>query len=524
MNFAAPAWLFGLLLVPVIWYLHRTGPILRRHPVASLDLWRDARLEAMQAGRRRRADPAWIRRAAIAVLLSLALAGPTLPRGGERVTLWVDDSLSMQTRQSGPTRLERGLDLAVTALRAAGVRDVETRVLSSPWRAGAGLGPSDRGMITSQAGRSEPQLPDPAPLDRSRSHWLLTDGADPSVNAWLAAAPVTRVFQVAENSRNVGIARLSARPQPADAMALAIQVQLTNAGSRAESRRVVVTTDAGVIGAREVSIEPGSTAAMSFEARAPVRSVEARLLPADALPDDDAVSLDTTSLAPVATVVDTMCPIAVLRAIHAHPALRPSNASDARLVVDCGGATSANPALARIRVGNGAAETVDGSTLLWAPGFADRLPRTPLATSLRPRGHLDAAGPADSVLLETGTEPLIVLRHGPPRVVETSLDFSAPDIANQDSLPLLVGLLVDVAMDEDLLSRSAAGGRGVLASNVGPLETLQARSEAAPPVPLHDSPLLLPLLLLAMTLLTWDAGVLGRRLMRDASWRLRSAR
>ena len=153
MNFATPAWLFGLLLVPVIWYLHRTGPILRRHPVASLDLWRDARLDAMQAGERRRADPAWIRRAIIAALLSLALAGPTLPRGGERVTLWVDDSLSMQTVQSGRTRLERGLDLAATALRASGVRDIETRVLSSPWRAGAGPGIPDRAAMTSQAGR-----------------------------------------------------------------------------------------------------------------------------------------------------------------------------------------------------------------------------------------------------------------------------------------------------------------------------------------------------------------------------------
>jgi len=516
MNFATPAWLFGLLLVPVIWYLHRTGPILRRHPVASLDLWRDARLEAMQAGQRRRADPAWIRRAIIAALLSLALAGPTLPRGDERVTLWVDDSLSMQTVQSGGTRLERGLDLVATALRAAGVRDVETRVLSSPLRMGPGFGPSDRGTITSHAGRREPQLPDPAQLDRSRSHWLLTDGADANVNAWLAAAPVTRVFQVAENSRNVGIARLSARPQPGDATALAIQVQLTNAGGRAESRRVVVTTDAGVIGVREVSIEPGSTATIRFDARAPSRSVEARLSPADALPEDDTVSVDTFSLAPVATVADPTCPAAVLRAIRVHPALRFSNASDARLVVDCGGATSANPALPRMRVGNGAAETVDGSTLLWAPGFADRLQRTPLATSLRSRGRIDAAGPADSVLLEAGTEPLIVLRHGPPRIVETSLDLSDAENANEYSLPLLIGLLVDVAMDEDLLSRSAAGGRGTLASKIGPLERLQARSETAPSVQSRDSTLLLPLLLLAMTLLMWDAGALGRRLIRDA--------
>jgi hypothetical protein len=523
MNFATPAWLFGLLLVPVIWYLHRTGPILRRHPVANLDLWRDARLEAMQAGRRRRADPAWIRRAIIAASLSLALAGPTLPRGGERVTLWVDDSLSMQARQSGETRLERGLELAATALRAAGVSDVETRVLSSPWDAGVGRGLSDRVTITSQAGRSEPRLPDPAQLDRSRSHWLLTDGADANVNAWLAAAPVSRVFQVAEDSRNVGVARLSVRPQPADTTALAIQVQLTNAGDRAESRRVVVATDAGVIGARDVSIEPGSTATIPFDARAPVHNVEARASPTDALAEDDTISVDTSSLAPVATVVDPTCPAAVLRAIRAHPALRAATASDARLVVDCGQATSVSPALPRIRVASGTPKTIDAATLRWAPGFADRWPRVAIEPSLRSRGRLEAAGPADSVLLEAGTEPLVVLRHGPPRLVETSLGLSDPENAKADSLPLLVGVLVDVAMDDGLLSRSAAGGRGALASQVGPLEALQARPEVAPSLQSYGSTLLLPLLLLAVALLMWDVGALGRRLMRETGRPARSA-
>jgi len=523
MSFSTPAWLFGLLLVPVIWYLHRTGPILRRHPVANLDLWRDARLEAMQAGDRRRADPAWIRRAVIAALLSLALAGPTLPRGGGRVTLWVDDSLSMQRVQSGRTRLERGLDLAATTLRASGLHDVETRVLSSPWRASVGLDPPDRGTISSRGGRSEPQLPDPGQLDRSRSHWLVTDGADANVNAWLAAAPVERVLQVAGDSRNAGIARLTVRPQPADAMALAILVQLTNAGDRVESRRVVVTTDAGVIGARDVSIEPGSTLTIPFDGRAPVRSVEARLSPADALAEDDTVTVDASSLAPFATAVDTACPAAVLRAIRAHPALRASNDSDARLLLDCGGAPSTNPTLPRIRMASGATQAIDGSTVRWAPGFADRFPRVSIAPSLRSRGRLDAAGPADSVLLEAGTEPLVVLREGPPRVVETALDLSAPEIANEDSLPLLVGAFVDLAMGEDLLSRSAAGGRGSLASQVGPLETLRAQPGTEPTVQSRDSTLLLPLLLLAMALLMWDVGTLGRRLLRDVARPARSA-
>ena len=517
MSFSTPAWLFGLLLVPVIWYLHRTGPILRRHPVANLDLWRDARLEAMQAGDRRRADPAWIRRAVIAALLSLALAGPTLPRGGGRVTLWVDDSLSMQTVQSGRTRLERGLDLAATTLRASGLHDVETRVLSSPWRASVGLDPPDRGTISSRGGRSEPQLPDPGQLDRSRSHWLVTDGADANVNAWLAAAPVERVLQVAGDSRNAGIARLTVRPQPADAMALAILVQLTNAGDRVESRRVVVTTDAGVIGARDVSIEPGSSLTIPLDGRAPVRSVEARLSPADALAEDDTVTVDASSLEPFAIAVDTTCPTAVLRAIRAHPALRVSSDSDARLVVDCGSATSTNPTLPRIRMASGATKALDGSMLRWAPSLADRLPRMSIAQSLGSSGRLDAAGRADSVLLEAGTEPLIVLRGGLPRVVETSLDLSAPKIANEDSAPLLVGLLVDVAMDEDLLARTAAGGRGSLASQVGPLETLQAQPGTLPTVQSRDSTLLQPLVLLAMALMLWDVGTLSRRLLRDVA-------
>jgi hypothetical protein len=251
--------------------------------------------------------------------------------------------------------------------------------------------------------------------------------------------------------------------------------------------------------------------------------VEARASPTDALAEDDTVSVDTSSLAPVATVVDPTCPAAVLRAIRAHPALRAATASDARLVVDCGEATSVSPALPRIRVASGTPKAMDASTLRWAPGFADRWPRMAIAPSLRSRGRLEAAGPADSVLLEAGTGPLVILRQGPPRLVEISLDLSNPEGANADSLPLLVGVLVDVAMNDGLLSRSVTGGRGVLASKIGPLESLRARPESAPSVQSRRSTLLLPLLLLAMAMLLWDVGTLGRRLMRETGRPARGA-
>jgi hypothetical protein len=181
-----------------------------------------------------------------------------------------------------------------------------------------------------------------------------------------------------------------------------------------------------------------------------------------------------------------------------------------------------DPTLARIRIASGAPAAIDGLTLRWAPGLAGRWPRAAIEPSLRSRGRLDAAGPAGSVLLEAGTEPLVVLRHGPPRVVETALDLSAAETANEDSLPLLVGVLVDVAMGEELFSRSVASGRGALASQVRPLEALRARPETAPSVQSRVSTLLLPLLLLAMALLMWDVGTLGRRLGRDAGRPARS--
>jgi hypothetical protein len=62
----------------------------------------------------------------------------------------------------------------------------------------------------------------------------------------------------------------------------------------------------------------------------------------------------------------------------------------------------------------------------------------------------------------------------------------------------------------------------VLASKIGPLETLQARAGTAPPVEPRDSAVLLPLLLLAIALMMWDAGVLGRRLVRETTRQTRS--
>ena len=65
---------------------------------------------------------------------ALALAGPSLDRSAARVTMWIDDSLSLSTVESGQTRLARALDEASAALRADGVVDLEVRTLDQPVR------------------------------------------------------------------------------------------------------------------------------------------------------------------------------------------------------------------------------------------------------------------------------------------------------------------------------------------------------------------------------------------------------
>lgn len=514
-GLATPAWLLGLLLVPAIWYLHRSGPILRRHPVANLDLWQDSRERAMQAGERRRPDPAWLRRASILALLCIALAGPQWRRPAERVTIWVDDSLSMQTIEAGESRLDRGLRLAQSALRAAHAQDAFMRPLSEPARSYPAFGPGALHAIRSSAAMREPQLPPPDALDPTSAHWLVTDGADDAVNAWLGRSAIDRVIQVGTSSRNVGITRVTVRTQPAATSGQAIQVLLRNGGTVAESRTVEVSSDSAAPTTRRITIDAGASEALEFSAARSAQRVTARLIPADALAEDDVAEVDTASLAPLATHVDTKCPPAVVRSIAAHPALKATHGGDARLVIDCGSGWGREPAVPRIALHPGTPEPFDAAGILWSPSVNAVERRFAATMPAQARGRLDAARPADEVLLAAGEVPLVIARAGPPRVVETSLDLGAADSAANGFAPLAMAFLVDTALETPLLDRSVALVRSDAASMVAPRATLTAHPLARGATHGSEVPFVLPFVLLALALLAWDMLSLARRLLRD---------
>ncbi len=521
MTLATPAWLLGLLLVPAIWYLHRSGPILRRHPVASLDLWQDDRARAAHAGKRRPPDTAWLRRAAILTLLCIALAGPQWLRPAARVTLWVDDSLSMQTVEDGATRLDRGLRLAQAALRETAVHDVIVRPLSDPARAYPSVNAVTMQAIESLAGTREPQLPAPDALAPARAHWLVTDGADEGINAWLGNTAVVRVIQVASASRNVGVTRVTLRPQPADPQSGVLQILLRNGGSEPEARTVEVTAGSVALGSHTVSIGAGASVTLNQVVALPLQHLTARLAPADALSQDDSASVDGTLLAAIAVHLDPSCPVEVTRAVRAHPALWITTGRDAGLSVDCGSARSRDVPVPRLVLRQGPPEQFDASSALWSQAATGAQP--PVANlPPRVRGRLDAPRAGDEVLLTAGEMPLVIRRAGSPPVVETSLDLAAAELTGTETVPLLFASLVDAALGDSLLDRSAGFARDATASMVTRRATLEARSSSLDVTHRDGVPFAWPFALLAVVLLASDSLSLARRLLRDYGPRART--
>ena len=96
LSVAAPIWLVGLAVIPLIWWLHRLGDPDAAAPVSAAFLFHTQADEAKTSHPLPRANPLWILRAALLSLLVLALARLTWTLDSERhITVWFDDSLSM---------------------------------------------------------------------------------------------------------------------------------------------------------------------------------------------------------------------------------------------------------------------------------------------------------------------------------------------------------------------------------------------------------------------------------------------
>ncbi len=371
LSFAAPIWLSGLLLLPVIRWLHRGGRQQRAVPVSRLALWQREGASSPAAGPRRPPDPAWRRRALLSALLFVALSEPQLPEERTRITLWIDDSLSMLTREAHGTRLTEGLAQARSLLAEVPHAEVDVRALGDPWHSLGALSEATVGAIAAGAGRKAPTVPPAALLRRESLQWLVTDGAHAALFEWPGDFRPDRIIRVAGGTRNVGLERLSARRNLNDPERYDLLLKVANGGTAVETREVTFATDAGEIGRANLRIEPGASVVVNAAIPASP-SVRATLQPADALAEDDEIVLDLRPLRRRRVAIDSKCPAALLTAIRAHPALAVAkgDTQDAEAALDCGTHGAARD-IATLRVLADRLPTRPRGAVQWSPAVPE---------------------------------------------------------------------------------------------------------------------------------------------------------
>ena len=515
LSFIAPGWLFGLALLPLIRWLHRPQRLPNRLLVSRLALWRESGAPRSAGHERRPPDSAWRRRALLAALFFVALAEPRVATRQQRVTLWIDDSLSMLTRETRGTRLAEGFAQARASLGELAGADLEVRTLGRPWRRFADLDDATYAAIAGDVGVSTPAAPPVALLRPESRHWLLTDGAHPALLAWDGETRADRVIRVGSVARNVGMERLSVRRDLLDPDKRDLLVKVTNGGSVAETRDVVVSSGSDPIQRTTVEV-PAQGSVLVRASVAAQASVVASLRPHDALPEDDEIVLDVAGLRRRAVAVDPTCPRALAAAIAAHPGLAVADTRTSRVEarLDCGGPPPPEP-LPTVRVRADRMATTLRGTARWSASVPQSRRAGIDAERIRVAAHLDVA-PSDDVVLAIAGEPVIVRRHAPARLVETSLDFSSEDATRRPGIPLLVDLMFEQLLGEGLLEEVAVVDRGAGSARVAPTREADAsvRTSAAAPAAARLRGSQRPMLAAALLVLVWELLALARQRRR----------
>ena len=212
-GFAAPAFLWTLLAVPVVIALHFIRKQRKQKRVSASFLWQDAKRIAQ---RRRRFSLSWLLAAQLAfvTLAGLALAQPYWRNDAAVARVFIiDASASMVARDSDGVRLEKAIDQAQTLLRRSGqVAIIRAGRDASVWQAPTNNSNEARDALADiQAGDASSDLLRATDLARS----LLPEAelhifSDSSSDSVPVGANVTQ-HNVALDGQNLGISAFDLR-------------------------------------------------------------------------------------------------------------------------------------------------------------------------------------------------------------------------------------------------------------------------------------------------------------------------
>lgn len=424
MTLLHPWWLLALPLWPLLLWFLRAEQQKRLVLASDFLLWQRAAARLPYAASQARLswkDLLWI---APPVLLTLGLAGPALWSAAEPapVVVLVDASASLQTKGAdGATRLERGLR---EARRLLGSRPeaVETLARAS--------------------------LAESAILAHAAGHPVVVVTDRPLANLPRGVGLV----QVTDDARNAGI--VSAGFDPATGFVVRVEGD-EGAGARAMS----VAVDGTVIENRPV-LEASARFVLPPASFAAASTVVVKIIPADALPADDQVTL-VRAQSSARVSIGTSAPASLEKALRAVPGVEVVRGGDGAVTVlvapvEGAGGFETGPAAPR-----------EGS-LAGRSGF-DGLTGPTRWKSLY---SVAKSPPGTETLLQVGPEPLL-LRHE-----RTFVLLADPDENGWSSLP---GFPLTVAR---LVETGSAGAASRLEPRppfvLSPEETRVART--GPPV------------------------------------------
>lgn len=537
LSAAFPAALALTALVPLLWWLHRGRPRGDPLQVSSLALFRAAkpRAEPREPESIPQTDPAWIRRGLIVLALAAALAGVQRASRELPIVVWIDGSASLETREHGEPRLRLALAALDRELAAHGAARVTVHALSRPDFVRHLSVPFDAPALAAQLPVGAPIPPDAAELDPAAQQWLVTDGANEGLVHWLSGAPMDHVVAVGSLSENAAVVLVAYRTSLRSTAQGDVLVSVYNAGRAAVQRRLellaapiartgapaaaqsaapVAGLPSASLGSLDLVLQPGETRTASFTTGAPPFRLEARLSPADALPDDDTLAVDVPRPLAARVAVDPACPPPLGDAVDADPAVTRASPQGAELLVDCSDRwpESRVPRLTLRRLVN---------TRLLAEIPRWRWSRAAPAFQSFPRGMRAGSEPlslssGDELVVSDGARPLAVVHPHPVRTLETVLDLEDDRLAARAEYPLIVASLLDAAAGEALLERVASASRSPQDARIAPDAAAiprwrHARPSLARPAPSSSRSDGTPAALaIAVLLLAWEAAAAAR--------------
>ena len=516
-DFLQPGWLaVGAAAALAVWWLHRFHHRGSDRIVSAAFLWREHGSPEPRGHRQRPVDRRWRVRALAAFLLASALARPIWPGGGERVVdVWIDDSLSLATIENGSSRAAAATDLLIRRLADADATSVRVRSLTTPGRAlelGLGTLPDARAALSEwirpQARTAQPPLP--AEMDPAAEHWLVTDGADASLAAWAASAPLRHIVTIGSETENVAVTRLAVRRLPgAPAMARGL-IEAKNTGRAGTRRTVEVHAGEAVVLRTEIDLEPAGTRVLAFEIpTGQAGTIRAALTDTDALGMDDSLVLDADDLQPSAIALIGRCDSHLAAALRAHPGITVVSGAGTPvdLRVHYGDTEPVGVREPVVWFLNASGVVSVPEAVAWSP-VAGPLSDLALDPEWIRAADTTISDNGFSPVLTAGGESLIAMRGSPTRVVAVRIDPASSTMATRPQFAALVAGLLDLAAGRPLLDRLAITWRPAELSIIAPrsVEFVQrGRDSNASPA---GSPLGPALLIVSLALLLWDT--LGR--------------